>query len=131
MKINLHGSLCAQLACLILWPALSLAQSSDLVQNLGDCKAGRVTCDRSRLSLSQAAELDATDRERNVSNCRNGFRDCDHSKLTGPQAIALAVADHQRNVSACKDGMASCDPARLTQSEAREIVACGAPAQPQ
>jgi len=82
---------------------LSLAQPSNMGQNLADCKAGRMACDHSKLSTSQAVELDAANRERNVSECRNGFKDCDHSKLTGPQAIALAVADHQRNVSECKD----------------------------
>src|SRR5579872_6141359 len=113
MKVNLRGCLWTQLACLMLWSALSLAQSSDPRQNLEACKAGRDTCDRSKLSPAQAAELDATSRERNVSNCRNGFDSCDHAKLTAPQAIALAVANHQRNVSDCKDGVASCDPSRL------------------
>jgi len=116
MVSNLRRCLWAQLACLVLWPALALPQSSDPVQNLEACKAGRDACDGSKLSPSQTAELAATNRERNVSNCRNGFDSCDHSKLSEPQAIALAVADHQRNVSDCKDGIASCDPSQLTQS---------------
>src|SRR5271156_1879029 len=124
MAVNLRGrpgaQLGGQIACLILWPVLSLAQSSDLEQNLAACKSGHEICDQSKLSPSQTAELDATNRERNVSDCRNGFDSCDHSKLTQPQVIALAVADHQRNLTDCKDGMASCDPSRLTQSEARE-----------
>src|SRR5580704_8329570 len=116
MSVNLRWCLWVPLACLVFWQSFSLAQSSDVVQNLAACQAGREACDRSKLSPSQTAEVDASNRERNVSNCRNGFESCDHSKLTQPQAIALAVAGHQRNVTECRDGMASCDPSRLTQS---------------
>lgn len=48
MKINLSKYRWAQLACLSLWPILLCAQSSDLAQNLADCKSGWESCDRSR-----------------------------------------------------------------------------------
>src|SRR5579863_9645449 len=55
MKVSLRKCFGVQAACLCLWPILAFAQSSDLSQNLADCKAGRDTCDRSRLSQSEVS----------------------------------------------------------------------------
>jgi hypothetical protein len=122
MRVTLRKCLWAQVACLSLWPVLALAQSSDLAQNLADCKNGRETCDRSKLNQSESADVALAGHGRNVSNCRNGYDFCDHSKLTEPEAVALAVADHQRNVSNCNDGRGSCDRSKLTQTEAGEMA---------
>src|ERR1700747_2374047 len=113
----------ALVACLSLWPIALFAQSSYLEQNLTDCKNGRETCNRSKLSQSESADVALASHRRNVSNCRSGFAACDHSKLTQQEEIAWAIADHQRNVSDCKDGIGSCDRSKLTQSEAREVAA--------
>src|SRR6267142_3825473 len=99
-------------ACLSLLPIALFAQSSDLAQNLVDCKNGRETCDRSKLSQSESADVARANHARNVSNCRSGFAACDHSQLTRQEAIAWAIADHQRNVSKCKDGIESCDQSK-------------------
>jgi hypothetical protein len=123
MKVSFRKCFGAQIACLSLWPILALAQSSDLSQNLADCKAGRDTCDRSRLSQSQATDVALAAHGRNVVDCRNGFGSFDRSKLSEPETIALEVADHQRNVSDCNDGMLSCDPFKLTPMEARKMAA--------
>jgi hypothetical protein len=112
MKINRSKYLWAQVACLSLWPVLLCAQSSDLAQNLADCKNGWESCDRSRLSESESADVARFEHRRNVASCRNGYDSCDRSKLTEPEAIALAVADHQQNVSNCKNGTSPCDPSR-------------------
>jgi hypothetical protein len=120
MNFTLRKYRWAQVACLILWPILVCAQSSDLKQNLDDCKNGWETCDRSRLSQSESAAVALADHRRNVSNCRDGFQTCDHSQLTQQETIALALANHQQNVSDCKLGMTSCDHSRLSQSEAHE-----------
>src|SRR5689334_10823717 len=103
MKAPLRKCLLAPVACLSLWPIVVLAQASEPVQNLADCKAGRESCDHSRLSPSQSADVAFARHGRNISDCRNGYDSCDHSKLSEPESIALAVADHQRNVSNCND----------------------------
>jgi hypothetical protein len=54
MKVNLRQRPWVQVACLSLWPILLFAQSSDLAQNLADCKNGREACDRSKLTPSQS-----------------------------------------------------------------------------
>jgi hypothetical protein len=120
MKINLSKYRWAQLASLSLWPILLCAQSSDLAQNLADCMHGWQSCDHTRLSPSESADVALAEHRLNTRNCRNGYDSCDRSKLTEPEAIALAVADHRQNVSNCKNGTNPCDPLRLTQSEARE-----------
>ena len=51
MKVSLRKRFGVPLACLTFWPILALAQSADVGQNLEDCKAGRDTCDRSRLAI--------------------------------------------------------------------------------
>jgi len=56
MKVSLQ-KLWVQVLCLSLWPILGFAQSSDLAQNLADCKSGREACDRSKLSQSESAEV--------------------------------------------------------------------------
>jgi hypothetical protein len=88
MKISLRKCLGVQVACLSLWPILSFAQSSDLSQKLADCKAGRDTCDRSKLSQSEVNDVALAVHGRNVVNCRNGYDSCDRSKLSEPEAIA-------------------------------------------
>src|SRR5438876_1862600 len=118
MKVSLRKCLLVQVACLGLWPILLFAQSPDLAQNLVDCRNGRETCDPSKLSPSQSADVALAGHGRNVSNCRNGYDSCDRLKLTQQETIALALADHQQNVSDCKNGMSSCDPSQLTQAEA-------------
>jgi hypothetical protein len=110
MKSSLRKCFGALVTCLSLWPILAFVQSSDLAQNLETCKAGRDTCDPSRLTPSEAADGALAAHVRNVVNCRNGYDPCDRSKLTEPEAIALALADHQRNVSDCTDGMQPCNP---------------------
>src|SRR5689334_21094515 len=105
MKISQQKCLWGQIACLILWPILLSAQASDLVQNLADCKNGRETCDRSRLTQAQSVEVARADQQRNLSNCRDGVEACDHSKLSEREATALAVADYQHNVSNCESGI--------------------------
>src|SRR5207244_5640914 len=97
--LSLRKCFWVQVACLSLWPILLCAQSSDLAQNLADCKNGREACDRSKLSSSESDAVAIARHGRNVSNCRNGYDFCDHSKLSEPEAMALALADHQRNVS--------------------------------
>src|ERR1039458_5523288 len=111
---------CLQVACLILWPILTLAQSSNFAQNLEACKAGRQVCDQSKLSPAQSADVALAAHGRNVANCRNRYDSCDRSKLSEREAMALAVADHQHNVSDCNDGMQSCDRSKLTPAEARD-----------
>src|SRR5947209_18026331 len=103
MKVSLRKCLLVQVACLGLWPILLFAQSPDLAQNLADCRNGRETCDPSKLSPSQSADVALAGHGRNVSNCRNGYDSCDHSKLTQQETIALALADPQENLSACKN----------------------------
>src|SRR5438876_7805993 len=95
MKVSLRKCLLVQVACLGLWPILLFAQSPHLAQNLADCRNGRETCDPSKLSPSQSADVALAGHGRNVSNCRNGYDSCDHSKLTQQETIALALADHQ------------------------------------
>jgi hypothetical protein len=95
MKFSLSKRRRVLAACLGFWPVLLFAQSSDVTQNLGDCKNGFASCDGSRLSESESADVARAEHRRNVSNCRNGYDSCDHSKLTEPEAIAWAVADHQ------------------------------------
>jgi hypothetical protein len=123
VKSTLRKCFGALVACLSLWPILAFAQSSDLAQNVAECKAGRDTCDRSKLSQSEATDVALAAHFRNVVNCRNGYDPWERSKLTEPEAIALAVADHQRNVSDCTDGMQSCNPSKLTSSEAHAMAA--------
>jgi hypothetical protein len=94
MKVRMSKYLWAQVACLSLWPIFLFAQSSDLAHNLATCTNGEKTCDRSKLSPSEADAVVLAGHGRNVSDCRNGYDSCDHSKLTEPEAIALAVADH-------------------------------------
>jgi hypothetical protein len=125
MKFNLKKCFGALVACLSLLPVLAFAQSSDLAENLDACKAGRDTCERSRLTPSEATDVVLAAHVRNVVNCRHGYDPCDRSKLTEPEMIALAVADHQRNVSDCTDGMQSCNPSKLTSSEAHAMAAAG------
>ena len=72
-KISLRA-----VSCLSLWPVLLLAQSSNLAENLTDCKNGWETCDRSRLSQSEPADVALSDHRRDVSNCRASFASCDH-----------------------------------------------------
>ena len=117
MKANLRKYLWAPVACLSLWPVLAFAQSPDLSQNLEACKAGRETCDRSRLSAPQLAEVALASHGRNVANCRNHYDSCDRSKLTASEAREMTVAEQQRNFTACKDGTGACDRSRLTLSE--------------
>ena len=88
MSVNLRWCPWAPLACLAFWQSFSLAQSSDVVQNLAATArlAGRLAIAR-KLSPSQTAEVDASNRERNVSNCRKRLRiSAIISKLTQPQA---------------------------------------------
>jgi hypothetical protein len=66
MNISLRKCLGKQVACLRLWPILACAQSSDLSSNLANCKAGRDTCDRSKLSQSEAAEVALVVHRQNV-----------------------------------------------------------------
>src|SRR5947207_14919589 len=70
MKVSLRKCLLVQVACLGLWPILLFAQSPDLAQNLVDCRNGRETCDPSKLSPSQSADVALAGHGRNVSNCR-------------------------------------------------------------
>jgi hypothetical protein len=105
MKINFSQYFWLQIACLSLLPIPAGAQSSDLAQNLADCKNGRESCDRSRLSESGLAEVALSRHQRDVANCRNGYNSCDRSKLSESEAIALAVADHKQNVSNCAMGI--------------------------
>ena len=84
MKINLSKSRWAQVVCLSLWPVLLCAQSSDLAQNLADCKSGWESCDHSRLSQSESADVALIEHRHNVANCRNRYDSCDHSKLSAP-----------------------------------------------
>src|SRR6202008_1529743 len=109
MKARVRKYLWAQAACLSLClsPILAFAQSSDPSQNLAACKAGRDSCDRSKLSQSEATEVRLAAHMRNVTNCRDGYESWDRSKLSEPETIALAVADHQRNGTNCNDGMLS------------------------
>ncbi len=44
-------------ACFGFWPILLVAQSSDATQNLADCKNGWESCDRSKLSQSEFADV--------------------------------------------------------------------------
>src|ERR1700733_14607137 len=94
---------------LCLSPVLALAQSSEVVQNLEACNAGRESCDQSKLSAAQLADVARAAHGRNVANCRNGYASCDRSKLSEPETIALAIADHQQNLTDCNDGMPSCN----------------------
>src|SRR5438874_6694822 len=87
MKVSLRKCLLVQVACLGLWPILLFAQSPDLAQNLADCRNGRETCDPSKLSPSQSADVALAGHGRNVSNCRNGYDSCDHSKLTQQETL--------------------------------------------
>jgi len=57
MKINLSKYRWAQVACLSLLPILVCAQSSDLAQNLADCVNGWQSCDHSKLSVSESADV--------------------------------------------------------------------------
>src|ERR1700688_1161205 len=123
MNISLRKFLRAQLACLSLFPPLAGAQSTDASRNLDECRAGRSTCDHSRLNQSESADVALALHTRNVVNCRAGFDSCDRSNLSGPEATALAVAEHKSNVAACQDGMQSCDKSKLTQSEAQDSSA--------
>ena len=121
MKVGLRKCF-APVAYLSLWPILAFAQSSDLAQNLADCKAGRDSCDRSELSQSETTDVALAVHRQNVVNCRDGYNSCDRSKLTEPERIALAVAYHRRNVSDCDEGMLSCDRSKLTPIEARQMA---------
>src|SRR5579863_3409311 len=114
MKIKISKHFWVSVACLCLWPVLAFAQSSDLAQNLADCKSG-TTCDRSKLTSAESVAVALADHARNVSDCRNGYDSCDRAKLSGRETTALAVADHQRNASDCNDGMPSCDRSKLTE----------------
>jgi len=113
MKVSLRKCFGVSVGCFSFWSILAFAQSSDLTSNLANCKAGRETCDRSKLSQSEATEVAVAVHRQNVVNCRNGYHSCDRSKLTEPETIALAVADHERNVSDCNQGMLSCDRSKL------------------
>lgn len=101
MLSNLRKCLWVQALCLSLWPILAFGQSSDLSRNLDACKSGSQSCDRSKLSSAQLADITSSAHARNVVNCRNVSSSCDLAKLTEPETIALAVANHQRNVSDC------------------------------
>src|SRR5438477_2673119 len=113
MRIYPSKYLLVPVACMSLWPIILFADPSDRAQNLADCKSGWETCDRSKLSQSESADVALSDHRRDVANCRNGYDSCDHSKLTRREAVALAVADHERNGSDCAMGLSSCDPSRL------------------
>jgi hypothetical protein len=89
-------------ACFGFWTILLVAQSSDATQNLADCKNGWESCDRSRLSQSEFADVARAEHHRDVSNCRNSFQSLDRSKLTPQETIALALADHQQNVQTAR-----------------------------
>jgi len=54
-------------------------RSGDPAANLQACKQGRISCDRSRLTLSELTEVARADHARNVSDCRNAFASCDPS----------------------------------------------------
>src|ERR1700689_3911695 len=101
MKASLRKYLLVPVAFLSLWPVLAFAQSAGFSQNLEACKAGREACDRSKLSVPQAAEVALAAHGRNVADCRNHYDSCDRSKLSEPETVALAVADYQRNVTDC------------------------------
>ena len=96
MKVTLRKFLWT--AGFSLWPILSLAQSSDLVQNLADCKSARETCDRARLSPKELAEVTLAQHARNVSQCRNGYDSCDHSKLSPPMTERPSPATTRQTV---------------------------------
>ena len=101
MKLNLRKHIWIRVACLSLWPALALAQSSDLARNLDACKAGRDTCNRPELRASA----------------------CDYSKLTPSESKVLADSEHKGNYASCVKGYSYCDRSRLTSSEANAIPA--------
>ena len=57
MLRNLRKCLWVQALCLSLWPILGFGQSSDLSRNLDACKSGSESCDRSKLSAAQLADV--------------------------------------------------------------------------
>jgi len=67
MRTRLTRYLWESLAGFSLWPVLLFAQSSDLAQNLTDCKNGWETCDRSRLSQSESVDVALADHLRDVA----------------------------------------------------------------
>src|SRR5438552_2412683 len=102
MKFSLSKQLWVLAAFFSLWPSFLFAQASNVSQNLVDCKNGRETCDRSRLSKSESAEVALS--EQNVSNCTTGTTSCDRSRLTESEARESSIAALQRNIGNCRDG---------------------------
>ena len=107
-------------ALLTFSPMLAFAQSSDIGDNLANCKAGRESCHSSKLTPAESVEVALAAHARNVATCRTGYGACDRSKLSESEVTALAVADHQRNVTDCNQGTHSCDTSKLTALEAHD-----------
>ena len=61
MKKPQSFSVWAYLACLTLFPAVSLAETSDPAANLWACKKGWSSCDHRRLTLSEITEVAVAD----------------------------------------------------------------------
>jgi len=57
VKFSLFKRFVIQAVCFSFWPILVFAQSSDLTQNLADCKNGWESCERSKLSESELADV--------------------------------------------------------------------------
>ena len=108
------------LVVLLVFALLSLAQDTGSAQrtnqvpvsgqmagpngNLSACQHGWTECDRSKLTPSEAAEVEMADRQRNVSDCRDRMSSCNLGKLSDAERAALAVAGHDDNVVACNNG---------------------------
>jgi hypothetical protein len=84
-----------QVAWLSLCPALLLSGTPDTVAN---------TCDRGRLTESEAIAVTVAVYDRNVSDCKGGFSPCDRSTLNGQEAAEVDAVVRARNMSYCSAG---------------------------
>jgi hypothetical protein len=77
------------LVLLILWSALS--QSQDRSSNLAACEYGYATCDSSRLTPDEQAQVAQAAHARNFSACRYGYATCDSPRLTSEEQAQVGA----------------------------------------
>ncbi|MGA2336749.1 MAG: hypothetical protein ABSG08_15385 [Terriglobales bacterium] len=87
------------------------------LSNFDACRYGYASCDASRLTASEQAQVAVAAHARNFTACQYGYYGCDPSQLTTEERSQVAVAAHARNFTACQYGYYGCDPSQLTTEE--------------
>src|SRR5437588_659895 len=99
----------------------SLLATCQLSSNFNACRYGYASCDLSRLTKDEQAQVGVAAQARNFNACRYGYASCDSSRLTTDEQGQVAVAAQAHNFNACRYGFATCNRALLTPDESARI----------